>query len=63
MLTRITIAVLALSLVGAGAYAMGQAVEPEAPKQNVTVVEKNQSWPVKGLITMEPCKVRACLEV
>ena len=63
MPTRIAIAALALSLVGAAAYAVAQAVEAKAPIQRMTIIEKNQSWPVKGLMTMDPCAALACLEV
>ncbi len=64
MFTRIAMAALALSLLGAGAYA----VSLEAPAttarmvDRTTVIQKNQSWPVKGLVTMNPCSVRACQE-
>jgi hypothetical protein len=64
MFTRIAMAALALSLLGAGAYA----VTFEKPTvtadttDRTTVIEKNQNWPVKGLVTMNPCSVRACQE-
>jgi len=29
----------------------------------ITNIEKNQIWPVKGFITMEPCATSTCLQV
>jgi len=64
MFTRIAMAAMALSLIGAGAYA----VTTEMPTvtadstERTTVIQKNQTWPVKGLVTMSPCSVRACQE-
>ena len=38
---------------------------PAAPKAsaNVTVVAKNGVWPPATLVTVEPCKIRRCVEV
>ena len=63
MLTRFAVMALAVTLLGAGAYA----VNLETPKatssiERTTVIQKNQSWPVKGLVTMEPCSLRTCQE-
>lgn len=61
MFTRIAVAALAMSLLGAGAYA----VNPKTPapqSERTTIIEKNQTWPVKGLVTMDPCSIRACQE-
>jgi hypothetical protein len=60
MITRIAMAALVLSLLGAGAYAV--TTEGEAVSRT-TVIEKNQVWPVKGLISMQPCALAACQEV
>ncbi len=64
MLTRIAIAALAVALLtaGAGAVTSPKRVSAEPQPSRSTVVEKNQLWPVKGLITVEPCAVRACQE-
>lgn len=63
MLTRFAVMALAVTLLGAGAYA----VNLETPKaissiERTTVIQKNQNWPVKGLVTMEPCSLRTCQE-
>lgn len=65
MLMRLVIAGLAMTLVAATAYAVApiKAVSTGPQPANTIVVEKNQMWPVKGLITMEPCSLRACQEV
>ncbi|MGE0212357.1 MAG: hypothetical protein AB7S41_11730 [Parvibaculaceae bacterium] len=64
MFTRFAVAALALSLLGAGAYAVNLDKPQTAVSSNsrTTVIEKNQNWPVKGLVTMNPCSVRACQE-
>ncbi len=61
MITRITITFLATVFLGAAAYA----VVPEKSKTaviiplNTTTIEKNQLWPLKGNISLDPCaKVR-----
>lgn len=65
MLMRFAIAGLAMTLVAAAAYAVApvKAVPTGPQSSNTTVVEKNRMWPVKGLITVEPCSLRACQEV
>ena len=35
------------------------AVRP-AVNHNITVVYKNQAWPVKGQITLEACRINPC---
>ena len=57
MIIRITVMVLATILLGAGAYA----VVPEKSASatlvplNSTTIEKNQVWPLKGNISLDPC--------
>ncbi len=60
----ITIAAAAIGLLAAGAVAVAATVpETGVPAANVTVITKNKSWPIKGLITMDPCAITACQEV
>lgn len=65
MFTRIAVAALALTVLGAGAFAFS----PEDPFKKdpraarTTVFEKNQAWPIKGNITMDPCSQVTCQEV
>ena len=65
MFTRITVTALALTVLGAGALAFSPSDpykhDPQAAR--TTVFEKNQAWPIKGNITMDPCAQVTCKEV
>jgi hypothetical protein len=71
MLTRIAIAGLAISLLGASAFALAP-LEPKAPESSAgtsvgqpaghTVMEKNSVWPLKTRMSMDPCSVTICQE-
>ena len=67
MLTRIAIASLAISLLGASAFALAP-LEPKAPEAisgqpaGHTVMEKNSVWPLKTRMSMDPCAVTICQE-
>ena len=62
MIIRIAITFLATAFLGAAAYA----VVPEKAKTaviiplNTTTIKKNQSWPVKGNISLDPCAKVVC---
>ena len=60
----LTMTAAAISLLAAGVVAV-IATSPRAEMATVkaTTIAKNQAWPVKGLITMDPCAVAACQEV
>ena len=64
MLTRLAMAALAITLLGASAYALAplEPVASEMQSLRTTVIEKNSVWPLKGLMSMDPCTVRTCLE-
>jgi hypothetical protein len=68
MLTRFATAALAITLLGASAFALTP-LEPikssfEDTKQpaGVTVIEKNSAWPLKQRMSMDPCTVTICQE-
>ena len=65
MFTRIAVTALTLTVLGAGAFAF--APTDTAPQNSAaartTILEKNQAWPIKGRITVNPCAVEACQEV
>lgn len=68
MLTRIATAALAITLLGASAFALApleptgnQAARAESPA-GVTVIEKNSAWPLRQYMSMDPCTVTVCLE-
>jgi hypothetical protein len=53
--TSVTASVAAATFANTGANT--------AETQNVTIIYKSDSyWPVKGLITVDPCNLRACVE-
>ena len=65
MFTRIAVTALALTVLGAGAFAFSPTdpfkQDPRAVR--TTVFEKNQAWPIKGNISMDPCAQVTCTEV
>ena len=65
MITRITITALASVILAAAAYGIAP-VKPQTailvPVKS-TIIEKNQAWPVKGLISMDPCASSFCQNV
>jgi hypothetical protein len=65
MFTRIVVNALALTALGAGAFAFAPTNQTYADPTStqITIMEKNQIWPVKGRITMDPCAETACQEV
>jgi hypothetical protein len=67
MKTLTTSILLSVMFLSAGAFAGASHTPPRAAApvalENVTVVIKNQAWPVKGQISMEPCNVRRCIGI
>ena len=60
------IAVLTIIFLSAGAFAdngvpVGQFKKLESA--NITVVNKNQSWPAPSLMTTDPCNYVRCIDV
>ena len=48
----------------AGNVGKTQQIAVSAPKaENVTVILKNQAWPLPGQISVEPCNVRRCIDI
>lgn len=63
MRTPIATFILTVALLSAGAFAGNSSQQPTSPRgANVTVIAKNQAWPVKGQITLEPCRINPCRE-
>ncbi len=60
VLGMVSFAIALVSIVSAAMPdALDRSVDPVRP--NVTVIHKTkQNWPVRGQITMQPCKFRAC---
>ncbi len=65
MFTRITVTALTLTVLGAGAFAFapGEQITHDAASARTTNIQKNQVWPIKGYITMNPCADAQCEEV
>jgi hypothetical protein len=64
MKTPIATFILTVAFLAAGAYAendLKPTVHP--PGANITVIGKNQAWPLKGQITLEPCRINPCRDV
>jgi len=65
MVIRIAVTALATVFLGAAAYA----VVPEKPDAailaplNTTTIEKNQVWPLRGNISLDPCANIYCQNV
>ncbi len=62
MKTTASIIILTLAFLSAGAFAQNE-VPTQIKKQNITVVFKNQAWPVKGQIVIDSCKINRCRNV
>ncbi len=66
MKTLIATATLTVMFLSAGAFAGNHrpTVQPAGSHNaNMTVVSKNQSWPVRGMITVESCNLARCIEI
>ncbi len=60
MKTIISVIILTIAFLSAGAFAE-QPVQSH--KTNVTVVYKNQAWPVKGQIAIDTCSINRCTDI
>ncbi|MGQ0485973.1 MAG: hypothetical protein ACT4SY_11560 [Hyphomicrobiales bacterium] len=66
MKTTVATAILTIIFLSAGAFAgsgIRQPVTATAPHANATVIAKNQTWPVKGRITLDSCAVKRCIGI
>ena len=58
--------ILSVMFLSAGAFA-GSSRTVMAPVltkiDNVTVINKNQAWPLPGNISVEPCNQRRCIDI
>ncbi len=62
MKTLIATLTLTILFLSAGAFASNNSA-PVRVHGNVTVIEKNQAWPIQGHITVEPCVNVTCYDV
>jgi hypothetical protein len=65
MRTALSTAILAILLLNAGAFASDNRayLRGRIDASNVTVLTKNQAWPIKSRITLEPCAEGSCTGV
>jgi hypothetical protein len=66
MKTLIATTALTAMFLSAGAFAGNdRPLVKTAGSQNInmTVISKNQSWPVAGFITVESCNLVRCIEI
>jgi hypothetical protein len=61
MKTLIATAALTAALLSAGAFANDAPGNAPAKFTNVTVILKNQAWPVKTQMSVELCRIRRCV--
>jgi hypothetical protein len=59
----ITTALLTVLMLNAGAFASDNRayLRNRGGNANITVVTKNQAWPVRTQMTLEPCSLTACV--
>ena len=58
--------ILSVMFLSAGAFAGSShtSIRPALTKLvNVTVVTKNQGWPLAGHISVDPCNQRRCIDI
>ena len=61
MKTPIATFILTIAFLSAGAFAGNELkLAARTHDANVTVIAKNQAWPLKGQITLEPCRINPC---
>ena len=65
MKTVIATALLTVLLLNAGAFASDNRayLRSRVRDANITVMTKNQAWPVRSQMTIEPCALTACVGV
>ena len=63
MFTRLAITVVATAFLGAAAFAFVPQKSQTAVLLpiNSTTIEKNQAWPLKGNISLDPCAKVSCI--
>jgi hypothetical protein len=63
MKTLIATASVTIALLSVGAVANDYAFRAPTELANVTVIAKNQAWPLKTQMTVEPCRVTQCVSL
>ncbi len=64
MTKALTAAGMAGALIVLAAFSPAPALDIETNETNVTVIYKtNPNWPIRGMISVDPCDVRQCQEI
>lgn len=65
MKTMIATAALTVMFLSAGALAGigSHGIETATRSQNLTVIVKNQAWPLAGEISLDPCRTNRCFDI
>ncbi|MBL8893542.1 MAG: hypothetical protein JNJ53_03010 [Rhizobiales bacterium] len=66
MFTKIATLTLAVAFLSAGAFAGARDLTAGSTVMktvNMTIMSKNQNWPVRGQVTVETCKLNACFDI
>ncbi len=66
MKTLSTSLILSVMFLSAGAFAGASHSVPAsvvANSTNITIIEKNQAWPLPGHISVDPCNATRCIDI
>jgi hypothetical protein len=61
MKTFFSVTFLTIAFLSAGAFANSHPMQFQ--KSNVTIVFKNQAWPVKGKTKINTCEISRCVDI
>lgn len=62
-LSAIAALVLAIIAAGSVAFSANAIMDRQALGKNVSTMEKNQVWPIKGDLTFQPCITNPCQDI
>ena len=65
MKTKFATLLLAAAFLSAGAFANSKSVSHTSASSafNQTVIAKNQAWPLKEMMTVDPCAAAQCVNI
>jgi hypothetical protein len=65
MRSKLATALLVAAFLSAGAFANDRSgrLTAEFRPANQSVIVKNQAWPPRSMMTVEPCALRQCLSI
>jgi len=63
LITGLVVATGITAAIAASTLSQARDIAPPAAPQNYSVIYKNDGvWPLKGMISVEPCSLRRCIE-